>query len=158
MNKRTIIRKAKNKDNPYVMIAKTAVQDDGLSWKATGLLSYILSLPDDWQIYLTELTKHKRDGKQSTRSALKELIDRGYIAKCVKRDSKGKFLRFEYTVHEVPNLSIYPKAENGLMDTTNKDLTNKDEQDYIIQEKRRRLQEHWDEMEFNELMGNKRVH
>ena len=57
MDKKTIIRKAKNKDNPYVMMAKSAVQDDKLSWKATGLLSYILSLPDDWQIYLEHVNQ-----------------------------------------------------------------------------------------------------
>ena len=79
MNAKTIIRKAKNKENPYAQIAKTAVQDKQLSWKATGLLAYILSLPDDWQIYAVDLASRKADGISATRAALNELHAAGYI-------------------------------------------------------------------------------
>ena len=91
-NKRTIIRKAKDSENPYTMIAKSAVQDGGLSWKATGLLCYILSLPDDWQIYVIDLASRKTDGNYGTKTALKELIARGYVKRAIIRNEMGHFV------------------------------------------------------------------
>ncbi len=44
---KTIVRVNK-RSNPYVVIDKTALNDDRLSWKAKGVLCYLLSLPDDW--------------------------------------------------------------------------------------------------------------
>ena len=53
--KMAIIRVIKDKSNPYVMLNKTCLRDEKLSWKAKGLHSYLLSLPDDWQIYIEDL-------------------------------------------------------------------------------------------------------
>jgi len=123
MNPKTIIRKAKNKENPYAQIAKTAVQDKRLTWKATGLLAYILSLPDDWQIYAVDLARRKADGISATRSALKELATAGYIELISSRNEKGKYIKHEHLVHENP-LTTIQKTEYGFLDTTNTDLTN----------------------------------
>ena len=49
------------------MINKEMAQDKTLSWKARGLLLYLLSLPDDWNIYESELIKHATDGRDSTK-------------------------------------------------------------------------------------------
>lgn len=100
----SVFRIEKDKDNPYVMLNKSFLNDENLSWKAKGLLSYILSLPDDWQIYETELTTHSRDKRDSTRSAVKELISNGYIVKGERfRDEKGHLKGNEYTVFETPH-------------------------------------------------------
>lgn len=119
MNVKTIIRIAKNKENPYAQIARSAVQDETLSWKATGLLTYLLSLPDDWQIYLADLIKRKKDGMGGTRSALKELRKAGYIEKVSTRNDKGHYVKHEHFVHEEP-LSTIHKSKSGLLDATNK--------------------------------------
>ena len=79
MKKQAIYRVAKDKNNPYVMINKALLKDEGLSWKAKGILSYLLSLPDDWQIYESELQNHASDGIDSLRSGIQELIQHGYI-------------------------------------------------------------------------------
>ena len=125
MNIKTIIRKAKNKQNPYAQIARSAIQDGFLSWKATGLLTYLLSLPDDWQIYLSDLVKRKTDGMSATRSALKELREAGYIELISTRDDKGQFIKHEHFVHEEPSpfpLSTIQKSKSGILDATNKTI------------------------------------
>jgi len=116
-SRKTIIRKAHNKENPYAQISRRLLQDKSLSWKATGMLAYLLSLPDNWQINTTDLWRRKKDGRQSTRTILNELIKHGYVKKTIKRDDKGKFLRFEYIVHETKS---YPLSSFRKMDT-NKD-------------------------------------
>jgi len=126
MKQKTIIRKAKNKENPYAQIAKTAVQDKRLSWKATGLLSYILSLPDDWKINLVDLTRRKADGVFATRAALKELATAGYVLIQSYRDEKGRFIGHEHLIYETPQLEECPQSRishSGILDTTNTDLT-----------------------------------
>lgn len=101
MSKKTMIRVVKNED-PYVKIDKTALKDERLSWKAKGILCYLLSLPDDWQIYINELQKHSSDGRDSTASALKELIKYGYCHREQSRDERGRLDGFLYTVFERP--------------------------------------------------------
>ena len=106
-----IYRVNKDKNNPYVMMNKYGLYDTELSWKAKGLLAHLLSRPDDWQVYEIEIQKHARDGRQSTRSAIKELIEKGYIDRTQKRDDKGKFIGYEYDVYEIP--AEVRKPDNG---------------------------------------------
>ena len=49
----------------FVTVHKSFIHDDNLSWKAKGILLYLLSRPDDWRIYETELNKHSSDGRDS---------------------------------------------------------------------------------------------
>lgn len=115
-------RVVKDKDNPYLMMNKYGLQDKNLSWKAKGILAYLLSLPDDWQIYETEITEHSSDGIKATRSGIKELIDAGYIQRERLRNDEGKFSGYEYRVYEVPTES--PKTENGFSENGERHTTN----------------------------------
>lgn len=135
MNEKTILRKAKNKENPYAQISRSAVQDKKLSWKATGLLAYLLSLPDDWQVYLSDLAKRKASGTSATSSAYKELCEAGYIQKVSTRNEKGHFVKHEHFVHEAP-LSTNQKPENGILDTTNKTIYLDDKRPGPIEEQK----------------------
>ncbi len=90
------------KQNNYVVMNKTSLMDDRLSWKAKGLHAYMLSMPDDWTFYDTELQKHAKDGRDSLRSALKELRDLGYMKRVRHRNEEGKF-DYETIVYEVPH-------------------------------------------------------
>ena len=63
----------------FVTVHKSFIHDDNLSWKAKGILLYLLSRPDDWRIYETELNKHSSDGRDSLRTGIKELEEAGYI-------------------------------------------------------------------------------
>ncbi len=127
MNDKTIIRKAKNKDNPYVMINKALAQDPALSAKEKGIMFYILSLPDDWEIHVSELVKHFSDGRTAIYGGISGLIDKGYIQRIIHRDATGKVMRYEYIAYEEPIKSTaFQKPENSFPASTNTDLTNND--------------------------------
>lgn len=129
MNNQTMFRVVKDKGNPYVMLNKQFLNDEDISWKAKGILAYLLSLPDDWQIYESEVVKHSKDGLNALRSGLKELIDNGYVVRLQKRNGKGHFVGYEYCVYEIPTemrKSDNGQSDNGKSHTTNNDITNND--------------------------------
>ncbi|WP_393965219.1 DnaD domain protein [Exiguobacterium sp. S22-S28] len=104
----SIIR-IKKEDN-YVVIDKTTLNNRELSWKAKGLHSYLMGLPDDWKVQESDLVNRSSDGRASTRSAIKELTDAGYIKRVAVRE-KGKFKEWEFVVHERPVFDVKPKEE-----------------------------------------------
>lgn len=73
------IVKAKFNGQGFTLIPNDALQDKKLSWQAKGLLGYLLSLPSDWVVYVSELDKNATNGRESSRGAFKELQDAGYI-------------------------------------------------------------------------------
>ena len=104
MSKITVKKKTEN----FTILDNTLFKDENLSWKAKGLLAYLLHLPNDWQIYLEDLKNRSTDGKESTRTAINELIEKGYIQR-TRVHENGKFKRYYYTVFEKPN---FQKSEN----------------------------------------------
>lgn len=130
-----IIRIDKTAGN-YFIASKYYVEDENISWKAKGIMSYLFSKPDDWQIYQTQLEKVSKDGKASVRSTINELIDNGYITRQSRRKSNGDFDGYNYTLHEHPVNDGVRKMEDAKMedakmviaksDTTNNNLTNND--------------------------------
>lgn len=105
--------KAKKETN-YTVLDNTFIQDTRLSWKAKGVMTYLLSLPDDWVIHLSEIERHATDGKDSLRSAINELKKYGYILTEQKKDASGRFCESVYTVYEKPKIPYAekPLAEN----------------------------------------------
>lgn len=97
-------RVRKGKENPYVMLDKTSVNDSSLSWKAKGILVYLLSKPDDWRVIESDIVKHARDGRDSVRSGLRELERSGYIVRAQEHGQDGKFQPVAYEVYERPQL------------------------------------------------------
>lgn len=130
-----IIRIDKTAGN-YFIASKYYVEDENISWKAKGIMSYLFSKPDDWQIYQTQLEKVSKDGKASVRSTINELIDNGYMTRQSRRKSNGDFDGYNYTLHEHPVNDGVRKMEVAKMgdakmviaksDTTNNNLTNND--------------------------------
>jgi DNA-binding transcriptional MocR family regulator len=95
-----IIRKAEHKRD-YTCISNEILQRKDMSMRAKGLLVYLLSLPEDWEIHKTELWKHFTDGRDAVFRAFEELEKNGYIQGKRYRDQEGKF-RVQYTVYEEP--------------------------------------------------------
>ncbi|WP_239441358.1 helix-turn-helix domain-containing protein [Staphylococcus sp. GDY8P19P] len=130
-----IIRIDKTAGN-YFIASKYYVEDEKISWKAKGIMSYLFSKPDDWQIYQTQLEKVSIDGKASVRSTINELIDNGYMTRQSRRKSNGDFDGYDYTLHEYPTNDGVRKMEDAKMeiakmeiaksDTTNNNSTNND--------------------------------
>lgn len=112
--KNLIIRKAKK--NNFSIISNSVMQDVKLSWKAKGLLCYLLHLPDDWRINTKHLEKQATDGRHSLKVGLIELQKAGYLTHENLRE-KGKFIGHVWTVYEEPCLKTdkddkKPQAEN----------------------------------------------
>ena len=110
----SIFRIKKDKDNPYVLLNKQFLNNADLTLKGKGLLTYLLSLPDDWKIYEDEIVKHHKDGKASVRSTIKELISTGYIKRERIRNSSGQLNGYNYYVYEIPTTSENPKMDKPL--------------------------------------------
>ncbi|MDU0443773.1 DnaD domain protein [Staphylococcus haemolyticus] len=111
----------------FVTVHKSFIHDDNLSWKAKGILLYLLSRPDDWRIYETELNKHSSDGRDSLRTGIKELEEAGYIHRTRKRNEKGQLREYEYEVFEQPNQigkTYVGKTNIGKSNNTNNNNTN----------------------------------
>jgi hypothetical protein len=100
--KMSTFRVKKNKNNPYVVMNKVFLNDKSLSFKAKGLLAYLLSKPDDWVVYEAELSKASKDGRDSVRAGLKELMGAGYLHRYRERDEKGQLRQMVCDVYEVP--------------------------------------------------------
>lgn len=96
------IIKTIKRENPYIQIDKTGINDSRLSWGASGLLTYLIGRPDDWRINLNHLaTVKEKDKKDKTRNYLNELREFGYCHYFEIR-KKGKVLETFYLVFEVP--------------------------------------------------------
>ena len=111
----------------FVTVHKSFIHDDNLSWKAKGILLYLLSRPDDWRIYETELNKHSSDGRDSLRTGIKELEEAGYIHRTRRRNEKGQLREYDYQVFEQPNQigkTYVGKTNIGKSNTTNNNSTN----------------------------------
>jgi hypothetical protein len=107
----TIFRKLKNKENPFVMIDRRILENPALSYKAKGILAYLLSRPDDWEINYVDLVNRSVDGKSSVRSGLIELIRAGHISRKAERSEAGRFARWVLEVYENP---VQPDPEDAL--------------------------------------------
>ena len=103
------------KEKNYTVLDNTFIKDTRLSWKAKGLMTYLLSLPDDWTIHLSEIEKHATDGKSALRSAINELKDLGYLKAEQKREN-NKFAEMVYIIIENPAedfpLTDFQQTEN----------------------------------------------
>lgn len=126
------------KESAFVQIDKSAIYDDSISFKAKGILLYLLSRPDGWKFYETEIAKNAKDGLDSVRSGIKELIEAGYIERHRTRNEKGYLDQYDYTIYEVKPIRdeepYIGKTYLGKSNTINKDSTNKELKDkrYII--------------------------
>lgn len=90
------------KTHDYTVMANHHLRDDRLSLKAKGLLSLILSLPDNWEISIQGLAAIGSDGIASVRSGMIELMDAGYVRREIGHAEGGTFTGYVYTIHEKP--------------------------------------------------------
>lgn len=86
----------------YTVMSNYHLRDKRLSLKAKGLLSQMLSLPEDWDYTLAGLCYINRESKDAIRTAIRELEQAGYIRRRQTTDRGGKFAGNEYTIYERP--------------------------------------------------------
>lgn len=114
-----IFRVKKTRD--FTIMSNHHLRDKKLSLKAKGLLSLILSLPEDWDYTLKGLSYICKEGIDAVRMAVKELEDAGYIERRRFRNEKGQLKSIEYIIHEIPETEQEdtpeePKSENSMQE------------------------------------------
>ena len=100
------------KTHDYTVMANHHLRDERLSLKAKGLLSMLLSLPDDWEISIRGLASIVTDGVGAVQTGINELIEAGYIVRRRQHAESGAFAGFEYIIHEVPPCTENPYTVN----------------------------------------------
>jgi hypothetical protein len=96
----TIVRVHKTAN--FTVMSNYHFKEKKMSLKAKGLLSLMLSLPDDWNYSISGLVTLSKDGKDSVMSALAELEKFGYLERQRITNSKGQFNGVEYNIYEQP--------------------------------------------------------
>ena len=109
-----------DKTRDYTVMANHHLRNKSLSLKAKGLLSLMLSLPEDWDYTTKGLSMICKDGVDSICSTVKELENAGYVKRRRIRDAHGRLTEVEYTILEKPeppdNSEEPPKRENPVLD------------------------------------------
>ena len=95
-----VFRVEKNKN--YTVMSNVHLRDENLSLKAKGLLSMILSLPDDWHYSIRGLAKISKESINCINSGLQELEKNGYLERHQLRNEKGLLGQTEYVIYEEP--------------------------------------------------------
>lgn len=110
----------------YTVMSNHHLRDTGLSLKSKGLLSMMLSLPEDWNYTTRGLAKICKEGTDSIGSALKEMERARYIVRNRLRDSKGKIVDVEYVIYEKPHPPEPDRPCEGLSEQVHPDTENPD--------------------------------
>lgn len=113
-----VFRVEKNKG--YTVMSNHHLRNKALSLKAKGLLSQMLSLPEDWDYTLKGLSLINRESIDAIRTAVWELERAGYIKREQGRDAKGKMADMVYTIYEQPVLDK-PVLENPVLENPTSD-------------------------------------
>ena len=102
----------------YTVMCNHHLKDSGLSLKAKGLLSMMLSLPDEWNYSTRGLAAICKEGVDAIGKALKELEQAGYIVRRQLRGADGRICDTEYTIYEQPRPpdTALPDTENPYLD------------------------------------------
>ena len=90
----------------YTVMSNYHLRDESLTLKSKGLLSMMLSLPDDWNYTTRGLAKICKEGVDAIGSALKELETSGYIIRHQLRDRRGRISDTEYVIYEKPQKPV----------------------------------------------------
>lgn len=122
------------KTNNYTVMSNYHLREKGMTLKAKGLLSLMLSLPDHWDYTIEGLITICKENETAVKSTLKELKDFGYLKILKVQNQKGQF-EYEYNIYEKPqskkpeveNLGVEnPSVENQGQLNTNKQITKKE--------------------------------
>jgi hypothetical protein len=107
VTKMSVFRVEKNKG--YTVMSNHHLRNHALSLKAKGLLSQMLSLPEDWDYTLQGLAQINKESIDAIREAVRELERAGYIKRSRERDERGCLRGTVYTIYEQPHAEPTPE-------------------------------------------------
>ncbi len=103
------------KNQNYTVMSNHHLRNADLSLKSKGLLSQMLSLPEEWDYTLKGLSQINREGIDAIREAVRELERAGYVTRTRVRNEKGQLGAADYVIHEFP-VPPKPILENPTLD------------------------------------------
>lgn len=102
------------KTDNYTIMSNYHLRDNNLSLKAKGLMSLMLSLPNDWDYSISGLVTQVKEGRTAVTSAIDELINNKYVTREAVREN-GRISDWNYTVYEMPTDVVLP-SENLIVE------------------------------------------
>ena len=111
---RRIYRSEHNSSNHFFILTRDSMQNARLSFEARGVLAYLLSKPDDWELMPEDIASQGNIGKNKAYRIIKELMEHGYITRTMHRNEKKQIIRVDYQVFEKP---LPQNQEIGLQET-----------------------------------------
>ena len=109
--------RVEHNDN-YTTMSNRHLRDERLSLRAIGLMSKMLSLPEDWDYTVKGLCAIVKEGREAVRKALMELEAAGYLVREQGRSAGGNFASNDYTLFEEPRDLPLPKKPTTVEPTT----------------------------------------
>lgn len=106
-----MIVRSKRRDR-FVVIGNETIRDRRLSYKARGILAYLLSLPDNWSISSQYLSTVAPDGRDAVRTGLQELEATGYLVRTRIQDSETGRWGWHQVIYDTPRGKDVDKSEN----------------------------------------------
>lgn len=123
----TIFRAPHSAEFPYFIMSRDVAQNNNLSWEARGVLAYLLSKPDGWEINVNDL--RQQCGRDKVYAILGELREARHLTLIIVRDATGQILNQVYQLHEHPFPALPDQAEpdrvntDGIYNTENTENT-----------------------------------
>lgn len=116
----------KRKKTGFTQVSNSMLEDSRLSWRAKGLLCYMLSRPDNWRINKTDLYKRGTEGRDAMHSALNELKELGYLHIYPNQQDKGQMQGWIWEYDDTPftaEMRIIRTTENQQLNIENEPET-----------------------------------
>ena len=120
----SVVRVHKNAN--FTVMSNHHFKEKKMSLKAKGMLSLMLSLPDDWDYTVAGLVTLSSDGKDGVNTALRELEKFGYLTRKRMTNSKGQFAGMEYNIFEQPQEN--PIAEKPMQENSTQEIPMQEKQ------------------------------
>lgn len=109
------------RNDPFARVPKDTLDNPRLSFKAKGILSYLIGKPSGWKLRVADLAKHGREGEKAIRSGLQELRREGYC-ELVRKTEKGKLVEWVWKLSDSP---IFKKPDAGFAHVENAHVENR---------------------------------
>lgn len=119
------------REDPYTRVLNSMIKDKRLSFKARGLLVFMLSQPANWTTRVGWIEEQATEGREAIRSAIEELEALGYLRREKVKDDSGQFVSFAYHWHDSPPEDGNPSDGNpltGSRQTGSRPLQTKEEE------------------------------
>lgn len=102
-----------NLKSGYTQVPNEILQDNRISWKAKGILSFLMSRPNEWEFYMDEIKANSTDGKRALQSGIKELEEIGYLLRNpIYNKEKGRFFGWDWILDLPENNNKNRQTQN----------------------------------------------